>query len=114
MSNETLATSYGTVVSAVLAVGSVLATAIKRRCDPARAAHLLKFVAFPSSVLASSLNCYIVRSPEIASGVPLSDIAPRFSSPGGTSTSSRAVSQKDNFAERRKSASSSTASAARP
>jgi hypothetical protein len=35
------------------------------------AAQLLKFVAFPSSILASCLNCYIVRSPEIDTGVPL-------------------------------------------
>lgn len=35
------------------------------------AAKLLKFVAFPSSILASSINCYIVRSPEIETGVPL-------------------------------------------
>ena len=31
----------------------------------------MKFVAFPSSILASCLNCYIVRSPEIDAGVPL-------------------------------------------
>jgi len=29
------------------------------------------FVAFPSSVIASSLNCYIVRAPEIDTGIPL-------------------------------------------
>ena len=31
----------------------------------------MKFVAFPSAVVASSLNCYIVRSPEIQTGIPL-------------------------------------------
>lgn len=29
------------------------------------------FVALPSSMFASCLNCYVVRSPEIATGVPL-------------------------------------------
>ena len=33
----------------------------------------MKFVAFPSAIVASSLNCYIVRSPEIETGVPLLD-----------------------------------------
>ena len=33
----------------------------------------MKFVAFPSAIVASSLNCYIVRSPEIDSGIPLVD-----------------------------------------
>lgn len=73
MTNETLMRSYGTAVTTALSVGFVLSTAIKKKCDPARAAQLLKFVAFPSSVLASSLNCYIVQSPGIESGVPLLD-----------------------------------------
>ena len=71
MSNETLIKSYGIAVSTALTVGFVLSTAIKKRFEPAKANKLLKFVAFPSSVLASSLNCYIVRSPEIETGVPL-------------------------------------------
>jgi len=33
----------------------------------------MKFVAFPSAVVASSLNCYVVRSPEIDTGIPLQD-----------------------------------------
>lgn len=71
MSNETLAKSYATAVTAALTVGFVLATAIKKRYSPEQANKLLKFVAFPSSMLASCLNCYIVRSPEIDTGVPL-------------------------------------------
>lgn len=31
----------------------------------------MRYVAFPSAVVASSLNCYIVRSPEIDTGIPL-------------------------------------------
>ena len=33
----------------------------------------MRYVAFPSAVVASSLNCYIVRSPEIKTGIPLLD-----------------------------------------
>lgn len=50
-----------------------LATFIQKRYTAAQAQKLMKFVAFPSAVVASSLNCYIVRSPEIQSGIPLMD-----------------------------------------
>ncbi len=71
MSDATLAKSYGGAVTAALTVAFGLSTFIKRRYPPAAAAGLLRYVAFPSAVLASSLNCYVVRSPEIAQGVPL-------------------------------------------
>lgn len=71
MSNETLAKSYAAAVGSALAVAFGLATFIQRRYSPAQAKNLLKWVAFPSAVVASSLNCYIVRSPEIDSGIPL-------------------------------------------
>lgn len=45
----------------------------------------MKYVAFPSAVVASSLNCYIVRSPEIDSGVPLLDSNFEDVAPGETS-----------------------------
>lgn len=73
MSNETLAASYSTAVGSALVVAFGLATLIQKRCTPDRAQQLMKFVAFPSAVVASSLNCYIVRSPEIESGIPLLD-----------------------------------------
>jgi sideroflexin-5 len=71
MSNQTLAVSYGAAVGSALVVAFGLATAIQRRYSPQRAKELLKWVAFPSAMVASSLNCYIVRSPEIRTGVPL-------------------------------------------
>ena len=72
MSNETLALSYGGAVGSALSVAFGLSFMIKKKYpNPADAARMMKFIAFPSSVLASSLNCYIVRSPEIATGVPL-------------------------------------------
>jgi len=71
MTNATFAKSYAAAVGSALAVAFGLATLIQRRYSPAQAKNLLKWVAFPSAVVASSLNCYIVRSPEIDSGVPL-------------------------------------------
>eukprot|EP00581_Thalassiosira_minuscula_P018939 CAMPEP_0183720422 /NCGR_PEP_ID=MMETSP0737-20130205/13038_1 /TAXON_ID=385413 /ORGANISM="Thalassiosira miniscula, Strain CCMP1093" /LENGTH=443 /DNA_ID=CAMNT_0025950279 /DNA_START=70 /DNA_END=1401 /DNA_ORIENTATION=- len=71
MTNETLMKSYAAAVGSALAVAFGLATFIQRRYSPAQAKNLLRWVAFPSAVVASSLNCYIVRSPEIDTGVPL-------------------------------------------
>jgi hypothetical protein len=67
MTNETLAKSYAVAVGSALVVAFGLATAIQKRYSPARAKQLLQWVAFPSAVVASSLNCFIVRSPEIES-----------------------------------------------
>ena len=85
MSNETFVKSYAAAVGSALAVAFGLATAIQKRYDPARARSLMRFVAFPSAVVASSLNCYIVRSPEIDSGVPLVDDRGADVLPGETS-----------------------------
>ena len=71
MTNQTLLKSYSAAVGSALAVALGLATFIQRRYSPAQAKNLLRWVAFPSAVVASSLNCYIVRSPEIDTGVPL-------------------------------------------
>jgi len=73
LSNETLAKSYAVAVGSSLLVAFGLATYIKKSYDPVTASRLMRFVAFPSSVAASSLNCYIVRSPEIDTGIPLMD-----------------------------------------
>ncbi|GMI03115.1 hypothetical protein TrLO_g2488 [Triparma laevis f. longispina] len=72
MSNETLAVSYAGAVGSAMLVAYGLSTFIKKKApNPDTATKLLRFVAFPSSVMASGLNCYIVRSPEIESGVTL-------------------------------------------
>jgi len=73
MTNETLAISYAAAVGSSLAVAFGLATFIQKKYSPAQAKNLLKWVAFPSAIVASSLNCYIVRSPEIDTGIPLVD-----------------------------------------
>jgi sideroflexin-5 len=71
MPASTLLQSYTIAVASALAVALGLATAIQRRYPPAAAQRLLAYVAFPSAVIASSLNCYIVRAPEIPVGIPL-------------------------------------------
>lgn len=71
MTNETLIKSYATAVTSALTVAFGLATIVQKKFSPAKAKQLMRFIAFPSAVVASSLNCYIVRSPEIDSGVPL-------------------------------------------
>jgi tricarboxylate carrier len=90
MTNRTLAASYGAAVGSALAVALGLATAIRRRCGPARAKELLRWVAFPSAVVASSLNCFIVRSPEIKTGIPLTDEHGADVLPGTTSQAAAA------------------------
>eukprot|EP00538_Stauroneis_constricta_P002487 CAMPEP_0119570486 /NCGR_PEP_ID=MMETSP1352-20130426/43639_1 /TAXON_ID=265584 /ORGANISM="Stauroneis constricta, Strain CCMP1120" /LENGTH=494 /DNA_ID=CAMNT_0007620155 /DNA_START=734 /DNA_END=2218 /DNA_ORIENTATION=- len=73
MTNETLAISYAAAVTAALSVAFGLATVIQKRYPKEQAQRMMKWVAFPSAVVASSLNCYIVRSPEIDAGIPLLD-----------------------------------------
>lgn len=75
MSNQTLLISYSAAVGSALTVAFGLATFIQKRYPAAQAKALMKYVAFPSAVVASSLNCYIVRSPEMETGIPLTDAA---------------------------------------
>jgi len=73
MSNETLMKSYSAAVGSALLVAFGLSSFVQKRYSPSQAKQLMKFVAFPSAVVASSLNCYVVRSPEIDTGIPLQD-----------------------------------------
>jgi hypothetical protein len=73
MSNETLMKSYSAAVGSALVVALGLSSFVQKRYSPAQAKQLMKYVAFPSAVVASSLNCYVVRSPEIDTGIPLQD-----------------------------------------
>jgi hypothetical protein len=85
MTNETLMKSYAAAVTAALTVAFGLATFIQKRHPPEKARQLMKYVAFPSAITASSLNCYIVRSPEIETGIPLLSEQGRDVLPGSTS-----------------------------
>lgn len=71
--NEDLAKSYGIAVSAAVLVAFGTSQLIQRRFDPATAKRMLTFVALPTCMIASSSNAYIMRSPEIASGIALVD-----------------------------------------
>ena len=64
MTNETLAKSYAIAVGSAPTVAFGPATAFQRRYPPAQTQALLRYVAFPIAVIASSLNCCIVRSPK--------------------------------------------------
>jgi len=85
MTTKTLRNSYIIAVSSALTVAFGFATWIKRRYNHAKASQLMKYVAFPSAVVASSINCYIIRSPEIELGIPLFDEHGKDVLPGTTS-----------------------------
>lgn len=71
MSLETLWNSYIVAVATALGVAFGLASSVSAHYPAEEAQQLLQFISFPSAVVASSLNCWIVRSPEIEPGVPL-------------------------------------------
>lgn len=85
MSNETLAKSYSLAVISALSVVFGLTSIIQKRYSPEKARQLLRFIAFPSCIVASSLNCYFVRSPEIQTGIALFDSNGQTVLPGETS-----------------------------
>jgi len=86
VSTETLPFSYFAAVGSALAVVFGLCSFIQGHYSDETAHALLRFVAFPSAVVASSLNCYIARRPEIACGIPLLDLYHNNVLPGETST----------------------------
>ena len=67
--------SYCSAVGASLVVGLGLSSLIKARFPPATAAAILKFVAFPTAMVSSALNCFLMRSPEIGRGISLTNRA---------------------------------------
>lgn len=73
MSTSTVLTSYATAVGMAMTVALGLSAIVKRQCSPAAAKTLLTFVAFPTAVICSSANCYVVRKPEIEQGWSLMD-----------------------------------------
>jgi hypothetical protein len=83
--DETLLKSYALAVTSALAVAFGLATYIQNNYSGEEATSLLRFTSFPSAVIASSLNCYIVRSPEIDTGVPLLNERMEYVLPGEAS-----------------------------
>mmetsp|Transcript_37609 Transcript_37609/g.81198 ORF Transcript_37609/g.81198 Transcript_37609/m.81198 type:complete len:475 (-) Transcript_37609:27-1451(-) len=78
--------SYATAVAAALVVAFGLATYVQSNYSGEEATELLRFISFPSAVIASSLNCYIIRNPEIGTGVPLLNKDAENVFPGETSS----------------------------
>ena len=70
-SNEAIIKSYAVAVGTVLAITFRLEVFIRSHFAGEEAAELMRFISFPSAVIASSLNCFIARRPEIDSGVAL-------------------------------------------
>lgn len=71
--NRVLANSYVTAVTAALAVAFGVSQYIMRRYPGVQGKKLLQFVALPSCCVASSLNAFIVRKPEMSTGITLFD-----------------------------------------
>jgi sideroflexin-5 len=84
-SNMTLALSYFAAVGSALSVVVLLSQILRRRFSPEVAKSLMKFISFPSSVIASSINCYIMRRPEIEKGITLFDSNGNILAEGQTS-----------------------------
>ena len=83
--DNSLLKSYALAVASALIVALGLATYVQANYTGEEATGLLRFISFPSAVIASSLNCYIVRSPEIDKGVPLLNKQMENVLPGETS-----------------------------
>jgi ABC-type sugar transport system permease subunit len=72
-------------VALALIVALGLATYVQTNYTGDEATRLLHFISFLSAVIASSLSCYIVCSPEIYKGVPLLNKQMENVLPGETS-----------------------------
>lgn len=68
-SDAVSAASYGGAVTSAISIGYGLSRVVKRFASPERAATLLKFIAMPTSMVASSVNCMIMRWPETRTGI---------------------------------------------
>ena len=78
--------SYIVAVVSALSVAFGLSNYVQGHYSGEEATQLLRFISFPSAVIASSLNCYIVRQPEIEMGVPLLNEDMEVVLPGETSS----------------------------
>lgn len=69
MTETQLLASYTTAVTCAVGMAFGLSSVIKARLPPAKAAQALRFVAFPSSCVASASNCYMMRKHELTTGI---------------------------------------------
>ena len=73
VTNETLIMSYAGAVTSAICIAYGLSSAVKATMSPDRAIKVLRLVAMPTSMIASSVNCYIVRRPELETGIMVYD-----------------------------------------
>ncbi len=71
--NDQLLASFLVATSSALTVSLGLAALVKTRYPPELADRVLRFAAFPTSNVATSLSCYIMRHPEIKNGIAVFD-----------------------------------------
>ena len=69
VSDSTMVASYAGAVSSAMTIGYGLSRIVKTYFSPERAVNVLKFIAMPTSVVASSVNCLIMRWPEMTTGI---------------------------------------------
>lgn len=72
-SSDPLALTFFAAVGSALTVNLGLAAVIKMRFPPAVAERVLRFAAFPTSNVATSLSCFIMRKAEMRDGIALFD-----------------------------------------
>lgn len=72
-SDSVVAASYAGAVTSAMSVGYGLSQVVKRFYSPEKALTLLKFIALPTSIVASSVNCMIMRWPETKTGIKVYD-----------------------------------------
>jgi tricarboxylate carrier len=69
VTDTVLAASYTGAVTSAMTIGYGLSQLVKRSFTPERATSFLKFIALPTSMVASSVNCLIMRWPETSTGI---------------------------------------------
>jgi tricarboxylate carrier len=72
-SDSVLLASYSGAVASAISIAYGLSRVVKRFSSPERASTLLKFIAMPTSMVASSVNCLIMRWPETQTGISVCD-----------------------------------------
>lgn len=72
-SDSVVAASYAGAVTSAMSIGYGLSQVVKRFYSPEKALTLLKFIALPTSIVASSVNCMIMRWPETKTGIKVYD-----------------------------------------
>ena len=71
--DSTLLASYSGAVTSALSIGYGLSRLVKKFASPERATTYLRFIAMPTSMIASSVNCLIMRWPETEQGIAVFD-----------------------------------------